>query len=261
LVLTSKPGDATRLAEEGARAGRGIVVVGGDGAINEAGNGLLRAGAPTPLGVVPAGSGNDYATGVARMPGDLAAALEIALTAPPVRVDAARVNTSYALNAVGVGIDANCTATATKLKRYGLSGVALYMTAALSEILLRYNNCPTLDTEFDDGPATHGDYAAIAMSIGPTYGGGFKVNPSADPQDGRLTVCAITKPSQMRALKLLPMVEHGKHIGEPETTVFTARKIILDSPVEIYAQLDGELIRGRHFEVESLPGALWLRRA
>ena len=79
----------------------------------------LRAGAPVPIGVVPAGSGNDYALQVARMPTDPAAALELALTAPPTRMDAGRVNDGYVLNAIGVGIDANCTATAERFKRYG----------------------------------------------------------------------------------------------------------------------------------------------
>jgi diacylglycerol kinase (ATP) len=260
LVLTQKPGDATRLAEEAARARRSVVVVGGDGAIHEAGNGLLRAGAPVPLGVVPAGSGNDYALRVARMPADPIAALEIALTAEPERVDAGQINDGYFLNAIGVGIDANCTATAERLKRYGLTGRALYMTAALNEVLFNYNRCPTLAAKFDDDPATQRVYAVVAMSIGPTYGGGFKINPDADPQDGLFDVCAIDKPKQLRALRLLPMVERGQHVGQPETHMFRARHIMLESATEIYAQMDGELILSRRFDVTILPGALWLRR-
>ncbi len=260
LVLTQKPGDADRLAEEAARAGRSVVVVGGDGAIHEAGNGLLRAGAPVTLGVVPAGSGNDYALRVARMPTDPAAALELALTAPPARVDAGQVNDDYVLNAIGVGIDANCTATAERLKRYGLTGRALYMSAALREVLFHYDGCPTLDASFDDGPVRSQPYAVVAMSIGPTYGGGFKINPGADPQDGLFDVCVLDKPKQSRALRLLPMVERGQHVGQPETHMFRARHILLESAKEIYAQLDGELMLSRRFDVTILPGALWLRR-
>jgi diacylglycerol kinase (ATP) len=260
LVLTGKPGDATKLAEDAARSGRAVVVVGGDGAIHEAGNGILRAGIAATLGVVPAGSGNDYAFRVARMPSDIATSLDLALSAQPVQVDAARVNDGYVTNAVGVGIDANCTATAERLKRFGLTGNALYFAAALSEVLLHYSGCPTLDAQFDDGPLTRKAYAVVAMSVGPTYGGGFKINPSADPQDGLLDVCVIHKPPQMRALRLLPMVERGEHVGQPETRMFRASKIVLESPTDIWAQVDGELIRARRFEVESLPKALWLRR-
>lgn len=260
LVATVKPGDAVAMAEDAARSGRSVVVVGGDGAIHEAGNGLLRAGAPVALGVVPAGSGNDYALRVANMPTDIKAALELALTATPERVDAGRVNDGFVLNAIGVGIDANCNATAESYKRFGLTGRALYMSAALTDVLFHYNGCPTLDAQFDGGAVERQDYAVVAMSIGPTYGGGFKINPGADPRDGLFNVCAIRKPPQLRALRLLPMVERGEHVKEPETRMFQARSIVLESAPEIYAQVDGELIRGRRFVVEIMPSALWLRR-
>lgn len=260
LVLTQKPGDGARLAEEAARAGRAVVVVGGDGAAHEVGNGLLRAGAPVPLGVVPVGSGNDYALNVARAPVDLSAALEIALNAPPERVDAGMVNDRYIINALGVGIDANCAATAERLKRYGLTGRALYMTSALREVLFNYDACPTLTAQFDDAPATHQVYAVVAMSIGPTYGGGFKINPGADPQDGMFDVCVLDKPRQSRALRLLPMIERGQHVNQPEAHIFRARHIMLEAEEEVHAQVDGELMRARRFDVTLLPGAIWLRR-
>ncbi len=260
LLVTKQRGDAVHLAEEAARAGRPVVVVGGDGAIHEAGNGLLRAGAPVPFGVVPVGSGNDYALRVARMPIDPAAALELALTATPVRVDVGRVNDRFVMNAIGVGIDANCTATAERLKRFGLTGRALYMSAALNEVLFHYDGCPTLSASFDDAPVKRQAYASIAMSIGPTYGGGFKINPDADPQDGLFDVCVLDKPRQMRALRLLPMVERGKHVDQPETHMFRARHILLESVSEVYAQIDGELMLAQRFDVTILPGALWLRR-
>jgi diacylglycerol kinase (ATP) len=260
LIVTQRPGDAERLAEEATRAGRPVVVVGGDGAIHEAGNGMLRAGAQTPLGVVPAGSGNDYAFRVARMPADIAQALELALTVRPIRVDAAKVNDAYVINAVGVGIDANCAATAERLKRFGMTGRALYMTSAIREVIFNYGACPTLDASFDDAKEPQRKYAVIAMSVGPTYGGGFKINPGADPQDGLLDVCVITKPAQLRALQLLPAVERGEHVGEPETRIFRAQHAILESATEVFAQIDGEISKARRFEVMSLPNALWLRR-
>lgn len=260
LALTQKPGDGTRIAEEAARAGRAVVVVGGDGAAHEAGNGVLRAGGSVPFSVVPAGSGNDYAQFVARMPLDIAAALEIALNASPERVDAGTVNDRYVLNALSVGIDANCSATAERLKRYGLTGRALYMTAALREVIFNYGACPTLTTQFDDGPAKRQVYAAVAMSIGPTYGGGFKINPAADPQDGMFDVCVLDKPRQLRALRLLPMVERGQHVGQPEAHFFHARRITLEATEDVFAQVDGELMRARRFEVALLPSAIWLRR-
>lgn len=261
LVITQKPGDAERLAEDAARAGHSLVAVGGDGVIHEVGSGLLRSGAQVPLGVVPAGSGNDYALRVAFMPLDPAAALELALATPPVRVDAGVVNDGYVINAIGVGIDANCAATAERLKRYGLTGRALYMASALREVLFNYGACPTLTAQFDDEPPVRQVFAVVAMNIGPTYGGGFKINPNADPQDGLFDVCVLSKPPQIRALRLLPMIEHGKHVDQPEARMFRARRITLEATTNAFAQVDGELMQARRFNVAILPGALWLRRA
>lgn len=260
LTLTTAPGDATHLAAQAAQAGRAIVVVGGDGAIHEAAGGVIASGSAVPFGVVPAGNGNDFARSIARAPRDILQALELALTAPTEQVDVGLVNGRYFVNALSVGLDANVAVTANRLKRYGLSGQALYMTSALTELLLRYDNCPTLTVECDDEAPQRRVFTLVAMSIGPTYGGGFKINPAADPQDGLFDVCMLSKPPLLRALRLLPAVERGVHVGEPETTIVRCRRIILESDHPVNAQLDGELTQATRFEVSLLPGALALRR-
>ena len=260
LALTQARGDATRLAAEAARAGRDVVVVGGDGAIHEAAGGVVASGASVAFGVVPAGSGNDFALHVARMPLDPLRALDLALTAPVEPIDMGMVNGEYFTNALGVGLDANVAVRAERLKRYGLSGQSLYMTSALTELLFHYDDCPTLTVQYDDVAPIHQVFALVAMSIGPTYGGGFKINPGADPQDQQFDMCMLSKPPLLRALRLLPAVERGKHIGQPETRIVRCQRVTLEADHPINAQLDGEFMQAARFEVSLLPGALALRR-
>lgn len=260
LALTSGPGEATRLAAEAARAGRSIVVVGGDGVIHEAAGGVVASGVRVPFGVVPAGSGNDFALHVARAPLDPLRALDLALTAPIEPVDVGMVNGEYFVNALSVGLDANVAVYAERHKRLGLSGQPLYMTSALTVLLLHYDQCPTLTVQYDDAAPLHQIFALVAMSLGPTYGGGFQINPGADPTDGYFDMCMLSKPPLLRALRLLPAVERGKHVGEPETRIVRCRRVTLESERPVNAQLDGELSQGTRFEVSLLPGALSLRR-
>ncbi|MEO7000203.1 MAG: YegS/Rv2252/BmrU family lipid kinase, partial [Ktedonobacterales bacterium] len=245
-------------------------VVGGDGTIHEAAGGIIQAnlqagaqaGVGMPLGIVPAGSGNDYAYRALRLPQDTLAALDLALTGAPVAVDVGIVNGRYFVNALGVGLDANIAATAERYKRVPLlNGQTLYWTASLSELLLRYNHCPELAISLDGEPLERRLYALAAISLGPTYGGGFAINPDASVTDGLFNLCAIWKPSLPRALRLLPMVERGQHLAQPEVQRRLVRRVVMEAAQPIHAHLDGEVISGSRFEARILPGALLVRGA
>jgi diacylglycerol kinase (ATP) len=261
LVLTAAAHDAEHLAREAALAGRDIVAVGGDGTIAEVGNGILTSGARVALGIVPAGSGNDYAYETLRLPREPLRALELALSGRPVAMDAGQVNERYFLNALGVGIDANIAVAAESLKRIPLlRGQTLYWAASLRELLFHYDQCPLLTIAWDDAPAENKLYALAAVSIGPTYGGGFQINPGADPRDGYFELCMLTKPPLARALRLLPMVEKGKHLSQPEAHQVRVRRVTMAAEHPINAHLDGEVIRAQRFAVRILPGALLVRQ-
>jgi diacylglycerol kinase (ATP) len=261
LTLTQAPRDAERLARDAATSGRDVVVVGGDGTITEAANGVLGVGAAVRLGIVPAGSGNDYAYETLKLPHNPLRALEIALNGEARAMDVGQVNGRYFLNALGVGLDANIAAAAEKLKRYPfMRGQTLYWAASLRELLFHYNLCPQLTVRYDDQPEERRVYALAAVSIGPTYGGGFRINPDADPHDGYFDLCTIWKPSLPRALRLLPMVEKGKHLREKEVARARVRHIVMEADRLIHAHLDGEVMLERRFEARILPGALLVRQ-
>lgn len=260
LALTKAPGDAEALAREAALAGRDVIAAGGDGTVHEIANGILSSGASVALGIVPAGNGNDYACQTLGLPRDYVRALAISLDGAPAAMDAGVVNGRYFVNSLGVGIDANIAAAAERLKRVPLlRGQALYYAASLSELIFHYDRCPQLTLAADGEPPTNRAYALAAVSLGPTYGGGFQINPGADPRDGLFDLCTIAKPSQMRALRLLPLVEKGQHIHQPEVTRRRVRTLEMEAKRPIFAHLDGEVLSAARFEVRILPGALRVR--
>ncbi|HEU5440845.1 MAG TPA: diacylglycerol kinase family protein [Ktedonobacterales bacterium] len=261
LLLTKGPRDAERIAREAASVGRDVIAVGGDGTASEVANGLLAAGTGVTLGIVPCGTGNDYAHRTLGLPADPARALEIALTGVPLAMDVGLLNDRYFTNSVGVGIDANINVAANNLKRVPLlRGQALYWAASLTELIFHYNRCPELTVEVDGEPPTSRTYALAALTLGPTYGGGFEINPGADPRDGLLDLCTLAKPSQLRALRLLPLVEKGQHLDQPEVTQRRVRAVTMAAVGPIYAHIDGEVMRAARFEARVVPGALRVRQ-
>src|SRR5205085_3405952 len=97
-VETTKRGEAKELAMIAAKDGRPVIIVGGDGSVHEAVNGILSSGKRVPLGIVGAGSGNDYAWNTLKLPHHPAAAIERAFDGNIVEVDAGSVNGRYFAN-------------------------------------------------------------------------------------------------------------------------------------------------------------------
>jgi diacylglycerol kinase (ATP) len=261
LVFTTQPRHAEQIALEAAQSGRDVVAVGGDGTVAEVAQGVISSGRQVRFGIVPCGNGNDYAWHTLGLPRDHKQALEIALHGSAQPMDIGLVNGRSFLNSLGVGIDANIAASAERMKRTTfLRGHALYYAASLTELIFHYNRCPDLHVTIDGEDHDRRLYAMAAVNLGPTAGGGFKINPGADPRDGLLDLCLIWKPSQLRALRLLPMVEKGKHTDQPEVRRLRVRAITMQAAQPIYAHLDGEVMRADRFDVSILPGPLLVRQ-
>nr|BBH91274.1 diacylglycerol kinase [Thermosporothrix sp. COM3] len=260
-IETAKVGEAREFARQAAREGRPIVIVGGDGSLNEVVNGILTSGRVVPLGIVPAGSGNDYACNTLGLPRDPEAALERALNGSPLAVDAGIVNGRYFINAFSVGLDADIARAAEILKRYPLmSGARLYYTATLKQLLFAYHRCPRLTFSLDAETAhVEQQYVLLAISNGPTYGAGFRINPRADHTDGYFDVCAILYTPLLRALRLLPRVKQGRHEGLREALFYRARTVQIEARGPVHLQIDGEIASAAHIEASILPAALQVR--
>jgi len=263
-VETRLQGEAKERAWQAARDDRPIVIVGGDGTVHEVVNGILGSGRRVPLGIVAAGSGNDFAWNTLKLPHDPHAALERAFGGELVEVDAGQVNGRYFANSFSVGIDADIAVAAGKMKRYPfMSGARLYYATTVKQLLFGYGRCPWLafdiigEAEFNKPVESR--YIIMAVTNGPTYGAGFRINPRANHADGLFDVCTIDYMALPRALKLLPIVQKGEHESLPEVTFYRATSVSITSRNPVNMQMDGETTCATSFRAEMLPKALLLR--
>lgn len=265
-VETTRAGEAQERAMHAAQEGRPVIIVGGDGSLHEAVNGILSSGCRVPLGIIPAGSGNDYAWNTLKLPHDPREAIERAFHGCVMNSDAGIVNGKYFANSFSVGLDADIAKTASWLKKYPLmSGERLYYTSTVRQLLFGYHKCPWLTFDLDaktpqaQTNSIQKRYVLMAVTNGPTYGAGFRINPTADHTDGLLDVCTIDSTPLLRALRLLPVVQKGEHADLPEVTFYRAKTVRIVSRFPVNIQMDGETTSATSFDAEILPGALSVR--
>ena len=199
--------------EAGARR---IVVAGGDGSVHEASNGILRAGTTASLGVIPSGTGNDFAKAC-----DVPLDWELATTLLAERIEAdragrvidvGRMNGRFFANGAGIGFDAKVTQIARSYRApigdlVYLLAIFRGMAAGIASPRLRI----TAGTTVWDGPLT---LANIAN--GPWVGGMFHIAPMANNSDGRFDLMIAAPVSRLRILALLPTLMSGKHVDKKE---------------------------------------------
>lgn len=266
VVRTKAPGGAESLAAEGLRDGFSpVVAVGGDGTVHEVVNGLLRARlskdplepagwTPPQFGVIPTGSGNDFAR-AAGLPADIEGAVQLILEGPRRRIDAARCGDRAFVNAASVGFDAEVAAIVANASSLLRSSGPLLYPLALARALPRYTVRP-MRIELD-GSVLERRALLVAVANGPYYGGGFRICPEADPGDGWLDVLVLGDLTLLRAIRLLPRLRAGTHIGAAQVELFRAR-VAKISNMSAPVQLDGEPAGTSPSEFRLMAGALSL---
>jgi len=235
---TERPGHAVALAAQAAQAGaRCIVAVGGDGTVHEVANGLLTVGSDAALGVVPIGSGNDFAKLVGVYRHDPARAVARLVTATPTRFDAGRALGEWFVNSMGFGFGPAVVKTRNAMP--GLRGFLSYLVPVLRTFATF--RPPTLDVRAGRF-AEHGVMMMVEVCNGTTAGGSYRFAPDADPTDGKLDVCLIRRVSLPRFLLAIPRVMRGTHGKMREVALVQTVKLMIRSPDRpLVLHLDGEL--------------------
>lgn len=250
-LVTEGPGHATLLARQ-APPGSRVVAVGGDGTVHEVLQGLV--GSDKILGVVPIGSGNDFARLAHLHRLDLPHSLQVALEGPPERFDLGEVN-GYPYGAsLGIGLDAAVARAALKAPTF-LRGMPRYLYSLFG--VLKDLELPYLELEVDGEQVYAGPSLLAAAMNGKTYGGGIPITPWAEPQDGLLALLVAGPFSRLGVLSILPRTLFGRHVGHPRIHRFQGATLRLrfDRPVPAHA--DGELLEPQSlYEVRVLPKAL-----
>ena len=241
------------------RGGRRIVVVGGDGSVHEATNGIMRASGDAVLGVIPSGTGNDFAKAAGiTLDWEHATRLlaeRIVAGERPRSVDVGKMNDRYFANGAGVGFDARVTRIA---RSYRLPiGDFVYLLAifrGMAEGIETPHMRISTDSNVHTGPVTLANVAS-----GPWIGGMFNIVPTAKNDDGKFDLLIVEPVSRPRILALLPKLMSGKHMDEKEITHEAVTRILIESDEPVDSHLDGEMQPMQtRFEIELLPGALSL---
>ena len=255
-VLTEHMGHAAELA----RTASGydlIVAAGGDGTVHEVLNGLMAhpAGSRPALGLLPTGSGNDTRRTLG-IPTDLTQAALALATGERRAFDVGRCNDIFFNNSFAAGLDAKVTAKAVEYKlTKRRDGMWLYLTALL-HVLVHDLHSFAMNIAFDGEKPSLCDTLIIAVTNGPTYGGGFHITPDAKADDGLFDVCMIDPLSLPGALARLPFVVAGKHTRMKPVHMSRHSSIVIDCDRPIPAQVDGEMLLESHYQIEILPGAI-----
>jgi len=254
--VTTFSDDARRVAAEVMKSYPIVVAGGGDGTVNEVVNGI--AGSDGILGILPLGSGNDFAN-VLAYPKQFRQCLQV-LTKQQIRsidlglirvMDSRSVQRSkYFINAVGIGLDAEVANEAGKMHR--VRGLAKYAIAAM-KVLFRYK------AEFSEvigsGFRSEGKHLLISIGNGKSSGGGFYLTPQALLDDGLLDVCMAKNLSTPEILKIFPFVLIGKHAKFQKIDIKSTKKLVVKAQANLPVHVDGEVIGLdiREISVEIMP--------
>jgi diacylglycerol kinase (ATP) len=243
LVATERAGHATELAREAAHLGyRAVCVVGGDGTLAEAVNGL--AGTVTPLALIPRGTGNQVAQNL-RIPSDLEDAIEIAITALPSAVDLGRIGDRVFTLVAGAGYDAATMASATREMK-GRWGFGAYVFAAVKEALKAHpvDFRVTADGEVLEVRAVSvmlanvgelfAQFVPFPVPLGP--------RPRSSWQDGLFDVVIVAPRHVMDVPGVLWKAVGKKFSGSSDERLlhFQAREVTIEADPPIAVQIDGD---------------------
>lgn len=254
LLIGTDPDDALALARQAVADGvDALVAAGGDGTVHLALQAV--AGTDVPLGIVALGTGNDNASLLALPIKDVAASVEVLARHHVRTVDAATVQCAdgtreWFLGVLSSGFDSLVTERANRLS--WPKGEARYLIALVAE-LATFKPLPFTVTL--DGQTLQDEGMLAAIGNGMTYGGGMRVCPGAEIDDGLLNLTWLHKMSTWQFLRSFPKVYTGSHVSHPLVTDRSARRIRLEAEGQM-AYADGEPIGPLPIDVEVHPGQL-----
>lgn len=257
-------GHTIRLATQFAQARRQstknvttvLLVIGGDGSLNEALNGLMQVPTddPMPLAYIPGGSGNDFARGLG-MATDPAIALAQILNnmrARPLSIgyyhETLKNDHRYFVNNVGLGFDAQIVDDTNRSKKKGKLGHWAYLSNALKAYSQQEGYPLTVHVGRQRDQYRHAFLCTVSNH--PYFGGGVKILPQADIHDDHLELIVVEEPHWWTILWLFTLLlMGGRHLNSRFVHHYRSKKLhLLVNSVEI-GQMDGQTIGNRNYDL------------
>jgi YegS/Rv2252/BmrU family lipid kinase len=237
VKYTEGPRDAERIAREAEKEGyKKIVVVAGDGTLNEVINGI--EGLNTAIGIIPGGSGNDFIRTI-NPHTDIEEIIYDNLFGDIIEVDVAACNDRKYINIASVGLDAEIVEGTIAMKKY-FSGSKAYLASILRTVFTYKGQKMNITI---DGMEIEKEVLLSAIANGKYYGGGIMPAPDADIQDKLLDICIVNKFPLLKEFYLLPKYMKGKHKNLKGVSFNRGKRIEVTSPRQMAVNFDGELFR------------------
>jgi len=262
IHLTKKTGDGVRIAQQIANEHRHntkIVVIGGDGTLNQAINGIKLSDYPdTPLGYIPGGSGNDFCRGIKLKTKDPVRLMQAILSIQqPRQIDLGKATgkdfSHYFVNNIGIGFDArtvyytNHSERKEILNRLRL-GTLAYFTNLIK--VIKHQQGFNLNVDYH-GQRKHFNSAYVVVATNhPYFGGGFAVDPTASPFNHHLNLVVIKKIPVPTLVKLLSkLLINGSHLQDKNVWHIEADSFELQNQTNQHGQMDGEELAEHEFDL------------
>ncbi len=234
-VITEYHGHAEVLAVEAVQQNVDVVIaVGGDGTVYQVINGILSQNGNPLLGIIPAGTCNDYIKSI-RIPMDIAQACNVIKAGHWDYFDAGQAGERYFVNAAGLGFDAQVVKDLHKSK---IKGKAAYVSTVLRQIF-RYKAQRLHITNGRE--YFRPDAFMLTVANGAYYGGQFRIAPEANTQDGLLNAVLVRDAKALRRLMIFPHFFKGSHVSIPEVELFNTQELEVVADSKILLQMEGEL--------------------
>ncbi|MGE5456389.1 MAG: diacylglycerol/lipid kinase family protein [Ignavibacteriales bacterium] len=232
IHYTSKPKEATELTKLYAYGLEKTIIysVGGDGTLCEVVNGIVNSNAM--LGIVGAGSGNDFIKAVP--------ILEEGIHS----VDVGRVNNQYFINIASIGIDAEVADNISLMKEKGVPRSWLYNAS----ILYTLSKFKSQTVTYNIGESFTKNITLMAICNGRYYGGGFGIAPNALIDDGQFDIYLVDAMPKIYIPGLILKLKNQTHESSPRVHKYTSDHISIDSEEKIVCNVDGEIIKDKHFD-------------
>jgi diacylglycerol kinase (ATP) len=265
LVRTERVWHAAELAEQAVRDGYNVIVcASGDGTLNEAINGLMKARQAgfnhTVFGMLSIGTGNDFASGMG-IPTGLEQSMAVLLAGKRKTIDIGFVKGGdypegrYFGNGIGIGFDAAVGTAASKVR--WTRGLLAYLIGVIATVFLYYNP-PKVKIVLDDEEIIQKSLM-ISIMNGKRMGGGFQMAPNSKSDDSVFDLCIAETASKVRIFGLIPYFLKGTQEGQPEIKMRRAQKVTVTTlEGDFPAHADGEMLcyTGTHLTMELLPAQL-----
>lgn len=240
IYFTEYPKDATKIARKYRFTKNIIYSVGGDGTLNEVLNGIV--GTKNLLGVIPAGSGNDFYKTLSKIDEEY-----------PV-IDIGKVNDRYFINIISIGIDAEVANNVSLMKKRKVPTNQIY-NASLIYTFFKYKY-KDIELSIDEKEQKKGKCTILTICNGQVYGGDYKIAPSAKLTDGYFDVYYVEKVNKPQLPSLINMLKQGIHEKHNKVHKSQATKIKFKCDKELVCNIDGEIMTAKKFNVKIIPNAI-----